>query len=113
MIYHLQSAFVIDEAANPRFGTPSTSEVKRAETERHHHGFNRVIGGDRGDLLFDGYEVVDGKTILSNPAVSTNLLFRGDRSSELSQGDGTVEELAREIFEVAFDSIGIETVEHS
>ena len=112
MLYHLKNAFVIDEAANPRFGTPGAGEVKRAETD-YFHGFNRIIGGDRGDLLFDGYEVVDGKTILSNPAVSTNLLFRGDRSAVLTQGDGTVEELAREIFDASFASIGIETVEHS
>jgi len=105
MLYHLQNAFVIDEAANPRFGTPGSGEVKRAETDDYFHGFNRVIGGDRGDLLFDGYEVVGGKTILSSPAVWSN--------STLLLSAGEDEELAREIFDASFASIGIETVEHS
>ena len=102
MIYHLQNPFVIDAAANPRFGTPSITEIKKAETSNH--GFYRVIGGDKGDLLFDGYDVADGKTFLYSPAVQT--AYSGLNDEE-------VVEMAREIFDESFASIGIETVEHS
>ncbi len=101
MICQLKNPFVIDVAANPRFGTPTITEVRRAETSNH--GYNRVVGGNHGDLLFDGYEVEDGKTILSNPALFTRLVIDED----------DVDELAREIFDESFACIGIETVEHS
>lgn len=103
MKLYLAEDFVIEgHAANPRFGDPSLSEVRRFETD----GYYRRIGGDRGDLYFDGYDVEDGNTILRNPALI--LFFDHDAVTE----DDLVD-LAREIFDSAFDSIGIECVEHS
>lgn len=104
MLHHLQRPFIIDEAANPRFGDPSISEVRRAEQSSH--GFYRCCGGDHGDLLFNGYDVEDGKTILRNPAVSTF-----GPPEDWTEDDW--EMLAREIFDASYASIGIETVEHS
>jgi hypothetical protein len=111
MIYYLQNPFVIDAAANPRFGDPSISEVKRAETVAYFHGCNRVLGGDLGDLVFDGYEVVAGQTILSNPGVWSEQHFWAPHQEQPT--DAEVSELAWEIFHESFDNIGIETVEHS
>ncbi len=103
MIRPLKQPFVIAAQANPRFGRPSMSEVIRAESNPVYHGYNRVIGGDRGDLLFDGYMVFRGDTMLTDPAVWT----------EEQLTDDEVTDLARQIFNESFASIGIETVEHS
>jgi hypothetical protein len=99
---YLAEPFVIDHAASPRFGDPSTTEVRRYENYGHY----RCIGGNRGDLYFDGYEVKDGKTILANAAVITFF-----DNADITEDELT--DLAREIFDEAFASIGIECVEHS
>lgn len=99
MIYHLQSPFVIDGEAPSRFATPSITEIHRAE--KSGRGFNRCIGGDQGDLYFDCYDVGDGQTTLSNAALST---------SHEDLTDDEVMDIAREIFDAAFASIGWDAV---
>ena len=106
MIHSLSEPFVIEEAANPRFGDASIQEVRRSESTPLYHGFYRVIGGDAGDLLFDGYSVEKGKTILCNPAVNSNM-------ADESWSEEDWNNLAREIFNCSYASIGIECVEHS
>lgn len=99
MIYYLQQPFVIDGEAPSRFSTPSITEIHRAE--KSGRGFNRCIGGDKGDLLFDCYDVDDGQTTLSNPALSTSI-----------EGltDDEVMDIAREVFDASFASIGWDAV---
>lgn len=71
--------------------------VKESETG------GRTIGGDLGDLNFQGYFVEPGKTVLFKPELLTTL--------ELS--DDEAYETAREVLFASFESIGAETVEHS
>ena len=100
-LYPLDRAFVIDEVAPWRRGEPTTTELRAAEKFPHLRGFNRVIGGDQGDLLFDGYDVDGGRTTLTNPTLST--------THEDLTGD-EVFEIARAIFDESYASIGIETI---
>ena len=71
----------------------SSTELKR--------GY-RVIGGDKGDVRFRGYDVDEagtelvGVTLLSHVAVTAN-----------------AREIAEQVVSEAFDSIGVECVEHS
>lgn len=113
MIHTLQDEFVIETAANPRFGDASTTEVTRSETVQHLHGYYRCIGGDQGDLLFNGYSIVGGKTVLCDPAVNAFGMGEGrfDNGSDWTEDDWM--SLARNIFDESFASIGIETVEHN
>ena len=63
----------------------------------------RIIGGENGDLWFEGFTLNDGKTTLHKPSVNTTL--------DLTQDE--VDELAETILNFSYDAIGIETVEHS
>jgi hypothetical protein len=94
---HTLKDFCIDEAADPRFGEPST---KRG----HQDGFPCCIGGDAGDLLFRGFDVVDGKTWLRDPTVATNLEVANDFSEEEWL------DMAREIFKQAYQAIGLTAI---
>ena len=60
MMYSIKE-LSIDGEANPRFGELSSSEKPKK------NGHYRVVGGDQGDVYFDGYEVINGKTVLINP----------------------------------------------
>lgn len=60
----------------------------------------RKIGGDLGDLLFEGFDVVNGNTVLRSPVLV----------SSLQLGEEEATELASEILLASFDSIGLETL---
>lgn len=86
--------------ANDRYAGLSLSEI------RSDRGC-RVIGGDKGDLWFDGYEVARGKTIIYKPCVY-------GFSHDFQEWDADeVDDLAEEILLEAFESVGVECVEHS
>lgn len=59
----------------------------------------RTIGGDKGDLLFEGYIIRDGRTVLYKPKLRTTL--EGLLPDE-------VDEIAQEILDFSFASIGFE-----
>lgn len=80
--------------ANLRYQDLSYSELKR--------GY-RIIGGDQGDLHFDGFSIENGSTLLTNPRLSTTLDLNQDEAWEI----------AYDILMFSFQSIGLETVEHS
>lgn len=63
----------------------------------------RTIGGDKGDLEFQGYTIEDGKTILYLPVLVTTLELNEDEAYEIAQT----------VLLESFESIGVETVEHS
>lgn len=65
----------------------------------------RIIGGERGDLYFDGFSVADKKTVVSNP----HLKYFG--IDELPEDEAA--EIAEAILMFSFEAIGVETVEHS
>lgn len=100
-IHELEAELSVEGEANPRFGDLSTREVDK------HHGWGRVIGGDQGDVLFNGYDVEDGRTVLRSPAVLTWL--RDEITDEWSEEEWTT--FGQEIVDFAYDSIGLECVE--
>lgn len=63
----------------------------------------RVIGGDRGDLQFDGYTVGFGRTVLYKPVLVTTLDLSDEEAAEI----------AKEILMFSYESIGVESVTHS
>lgn len=101
MLYPLPEDFVIDEAANPKYGDATTSEIRRAETSATNRGYYRVIGGSEGDLVFNGYTVSGGKTTLVDPA----LWICAD---DLDEDEAT--DIARAVFDEAYSSIGLEAI---
>jgi hypothetical protein len=80
--------------ANPRFANLNLREVRNG---------CRIIGGDKGDIHFQGYTTGDGRTELSSAELVTGL----ELTSEEAQ------EIAEQVLQFSFESIGIETVEHS
>lgn len=93
--YSVNQELSLPEEANPRF-----SDLSHKESEAG----GRIIGGDKGDLCFSGYSVENGKTILYDPELLTSF---GDLT------DDEVNDYANEILMESYQSIGIETVEHS
>ena len=95
-VYFLESELSLPALANPKFKDLSFTEVTKRDC--------RVIGGDKGDLEFKGYELEDGKTFLYKPVVVTTL-----------EGltDDQVFDVANEILMFSYESIGAECVEHS
>jgi hypothetical protein len=93
MTYQIKN-LVFPWRASKRHESLSYAELKR--------GF-RVLGGDRGDLRFDGYGVDDSGTELSGVQLVSSLELTPEQA----------EEIAVEIVEQAYDSIGAECVEHS
>lgn len=89
--------------ARPRFAGPSLTEVRRAEA-RNAPGI-RVIGGDKGDLFFEGYtlDAESGRTILEQPVLRSSLELDGTEAREV----------AEEVLLEAFELIGLECVEHA
>lgn len=75
-------------AADPTRGSQTFQEIQ--------HGHPRIIGGDKGDILFDGYSVEGGMTFLSSPVLRTSL----DISPSLAQS------IAEEVMLEAYQSIG-------
>lgn len=84
----------LSEQAEPLYADLSLSEVRKSD--------HRTIGGDKGDLWFDGYTLENGETVLYKPVLVT--------IHELN--DDEVQDMAQEILQASFNSIGIETVEH-
>jgi hypothetical protein len=84
--------------ANPRYKDLSYSELLKKDY--------RVIGGDKADLHFQGYELdrENNKTILCNPFITTG---RPDWFTT----DEEIHEAAMEVLMFSFDSIGYESVE--
>ena len=93
MEYRPTQPISLDGEANPRNADLTSSEVKR--------GY-RTIGGDKGDLHFKGYTLEDGRTTLYQPWITTTL-------EDLTEDE--VNEIAQEILDFSFDSIGFESVE--
>ena len=54
-IYPIEHEMALEVEADPRFG-----DLTGRETDRY-HGRARRIGGDKGDLLFDGYDALDDR----------------------------------------------------
>jgi len=72
-------------------------------SEYNHRGC-RIIGGDKGDLHFLGYDVESGETVLRSPILVTAF-------DDLTEDE--VIDYAIEILLTSFESIGAECVEHS
>jgi len=87
-------ALSIPEEANPKHASLNRSELER--------GY-RVIGGDRGDLHFEGYTVESGRTLLYKPVLVTMLGLEDEEAADIAQ----------DILITSFESIGVECVEHS
>ena len=85
----------LPEQAEPLFADLSLSEVRKSD--------HRTIGGDKGDLWFCGYTLENGETVLYEPVLVT--------IHELN--DDEVQDMAEEILQASYESIGVETVEHS
>lgn len=75
--------------ANPRFAEMSSSELRKRE--------HRVIGGDVGDLIFKGYYIENGKTVLIDPVIVTS-----HKNLDVQE----VQDVAQVILSCAFISIG-------
>jgi hypothetical protein len=95
--YPITKPLVLPERANPRFADLTTKESR---------GGGRVVGGDRADLYFFGYECRGGSTHLTNPELVTGHDWSAWTAEELHA-------LADQILKEAYASIGIECVEHS
>lgn len=80
--------------ANPEHADLSYTEQKR--------GY-RVIGGDKGDVRFDGYDVAENETVLHDVYLHSSLDFSIDEAREIAYA----------IVEESYCSIGAEAVEHS
>jgi hypothetical protein len=90
MTYQINEIYLEDEAPE-RYENLSLTERDRG---------GRVIGGDKGDLWFEGYYVENGKTFLINPTLETTLNLTDDNAQEV----------AMEVLSESYDSIGIEAV---
>lgn len=99
MRYEVKQQLSVEGLANPK-----KASLSRRESESKAGA--RVIGGDKGDLHFDGFTLDEstGVTVLDKPVFVTTL-----------EGltDDEVNDYANEVLQFSFDSIGIETVEHS
>lgn len=91
--YKISKPLFLEEKANQRF-----SELTWNEQENG----GRVIGGDLGDLWFQGYEIKGNATHLYKPALHTALDLNAD----------DVLSVAWEILMNSYESIGVECVEH-
>jgi hypothetical protein len=92
--YQVTDPLTLPEPANPRFGDLSQKEVEKG----------RCIGGGMADLVFSGYEIANGATILTDPKIITTL--EGLRQEEIN-------DIAYTVLWQSYESVGIETVEHS
>lgn len=95
--YPLNDEISVPGLADRRYAILSITEVERC-------GY-RVIGGDLGDVYFEGFDLdhENNRTVLYNPVLVTGL--------ELTVDEATV--VAQDVVSESFESIGLETVEHS
>lgn len=98
MDYPVPGAISLPGLANIRYAALSGYEVQK-------YG-HRTIGGDKGDVRFEGYTLDrdNNATVLYKPVLVNAI-------DGLTEDE--VNELAREIVQFSFDSIGLETVEHN
>jgi len=97
--YYINSELTLPEKANLRFSDPSTGELDRAE-KRGGPGI-REIGGDRGDVYFDSFSVSKDKTHLHGAVLRTSYEYFTDEEAA---------EIAQDIVNESYESIGVETV---
>ena len=95
-IYPIGQEIALHIEADPRSGDLGIREADR------YNGWSRCIGGDKGDLLFNGYDLFGGKTVLRDPAFRTAF-------DDLT--DQEVLDYAREVLDEAFASIGADCVQ--
>lgn len=100
-LYHLPERIVIDRRANPRFGDASSGEIRLSEMNPSMMGFYRVVGGDNGDFLFNGYSVDGDRTIITGAAIATTLI---------DLNDDDIMDIAQEILDCAVSSVGMEAI---
>lgn len=95
MKYRVTAELSIPVLANPRHKDLSLTEVK--------NGY-RTIGGDKGDIMFNGFTLDEenNKTILDDPILSTTI-------EDLTEDE--VNNIAVEIVQFSFESLGAESVE--
>lgn len=95
--YPLSEDISLPGLANRRFAILSMSEVNRSGCRR--------IGGDLGDVEFEGFDLDEenNRTVLYNPVLVTTL--------ELTLEEANV--VAQDVVNFSFESVGLETVEHS
>ena len=96
MQYSVPETLVLPGLANPRYADLNQKEIKRG---------HRVIGGDKGDLHFEGFELDEKNNLtkLVNPVLVIGYELTPDE----------VVDIANEVLMFSFESVGLETVEHS
>lgn len=99
--YPVERELTIPKLANRRYEDPSSSEVDAVN--RGYRYDYRVIGGDKGDLYFCGFNVrePDGDTVINGPTLATSM-------SVTTQEE--IDAIAEEILAEAFYSIGVDCV---
>ena len=95
-IYPIAYPMSLNAEADPKSADLGIREVDC------YNGWSRRIGGDKGDLLFNGYDVLDGETVLRDPAFCT---FFDDLS------DQEAFDYAQQVLHEAFASIGTACVQ--
>lgn len=93
--YTITQPLTLPQQADPKKADLSFSELKKRDF--------RAMGGDKGDLEFQGYTIENGTTTLYKPVLVTSL--------QLSPEDAY--ETAQEVLLNNYQSVGIECVEHS
>ena len=88
----------VDEIFVPGLADKKKQDLSISELD------GRTIGGDKGDLEFQGYTLCEetNRTILHKPVLYSRDGLTYDEARQIAQ----------EILDFSFDSIGIETVEH-
>lgn len=98
-----EGLFKIDQLSLP--GVPDTMRYSDLDfSEVSNRGY-RIIGGDKGDLWHEGYSVDDNNqiTYVHKPFLKTGLDLTPEEADEI----------AREVLQEAFDSVGWECLYHS
>ena len=98
MIYRITLPVTLPECADIAYHNLSLSEVRRGDC--------RTIGGDRADVEFRGYT-------LDYDAKTTTLHDVSLVGAVECLTDTEARDLAQSIVDRSYESIGIETVEHS
>ncbi len=95
-----RNKYTVGKLTLPEQAEPLSADLSLSEVRKSDH---RTIGGDKGDLWFNGYSLENGETVLYEPVLVTSLELNPDEAQDF----------AEEILQASYDSIGIETVEHS
>ena len=92
--YHITEQLTVEGLANSRYQDLDKKELNSK------YGC-RVIGGDKGDIHFYGYDLNHNETMLRDPFLFTSL--------DLTDDD--VNNIAKEILQECYNSIGLESVQ--